>query len=76
MPLYEYTCRECSHDFEALVFGSEQAECPQCQSRKLERHWSVPARPRSSDGTSLPLGGCDPRLPPCGPACRRWPGNG
>jgi putative FmdB family regulatory protein len=74
MPLYEYACQDCSHAFEALVYDGEEVECPQCHGLKLEKQWSVPARPRS-EGAALPLGGCDPSLPPCGPACRRWPGQ-
>lgn len=74
MPLYEYACQECSHSFEVLVFGDEKVTCPECQSKKLEKQWSVPARPRSA-AQSLPSAGCDPSLPPCGPACRRWPGS-
>jgi putative FmdB family regulatory protein len=75
MPLYEYACRKCGHAFEALVFDGDEVECPQCQAVELDKQWSVPARPRS-EGASLPSAGCDPSLPPCGPACRRWPGNG
>jgi len=72
VPLYEYACQECQHAFEALVFDGDEVECPSCQSRKLERQWSVPARPQN---TSQPLPmGCDPSLPPCGPACRRFQG--
>ena len=32
MPIYEYICKECQHQFEALVFGKEKAECPKCQA--------------------------------------------
>jgi putative FmdB family regulatory protein len=69
MPMYEYACRECEHSFETLVFDSETVECPECHSDRLERLWSVPAKPRS-EGRSLPLS-CDPKLPPCGPGCCR-----
>ena len=72
MPMYEYACRECSHAFETLVFSGDEPECPQCHSRKLERQLSVPARP-PAESAALPMGGCDPSLPPCGPVCRRWP---
>jgi putative FmdB family regulatory protein len=71
MPLYEYTCQKCEHPFEALVRDGTTVECPECHSRKVERRLSVPARPRSA--TSLPVGGCDPGLPPCGPGCCRLP---
>jgi len=41
MPIFEYVCKECEHEFEALVFGKQKAECPKCQSRKLEPQLSV-----------------------------------
>ena len=34
MPLYEYACRKCDHTFEALVFGDEAVECPECQGKR------------------------------------------
>jgi putative FmdB family regulatory protein len=69
MPLYEYTCGDCEHTFETLVFDGEAVECPECQSEQLQRLWSVPAKPRA-DGQALPMS-CDPQLPPCGPGCCR-----
>ena len=67
MPLYEYACQECEQSFEALVSNGEKVECPHCQSEKLERLLSVPARPRT-----MPLStACDPGKPPCGPGCCR-----
>jgi putative FmdB family regulatory protein len=41
MPLYEYACKECAHEFEALVRGSETPECPACHSTALQRRLSV-----------------------------------
>jgi putative FmdB family regulatory protein len=26
MPIFEYSCKECDHEFEALVFGKDKAE--------------------------------------------------
>ncbi len=69
MPLYEYTCQQCEHTFETLVFDGEAVECPECHGDRLERLWSVPAKPRSQS-RSLPMS-CDPNLPPCGPGCCR-----
>jgi putative FmdB family regulatory protein len=39
MPLYDFHCRACSHDFEALVRPQdhEATRCPSCQSVDLER---------------------------------------
>ena len=71
MPLYEYTCQDCEHAFETLVFNGEEVECPQCQGHRLDRQWSVPARPRG-EGEALPMS-CNPNLPPCGPSFCRLP---
>ena len=35
MPIFEYVCKECQHQFEALVYGKEKAACPKCESKKL-----------------------------------------
>ncbi len=72
MPLYEYVCQECQHDFEALVFNSEAVTCSKCESEKVERKLSVPARPKA-ESAPLPTA-CNSSGPPCGPACGRWKG--
>jgi putative FmdB family regulatory protein len=41
MPIFEYICQECNHEFEALVFGRDKAQCPKCKSRKLSPQLSV-----------------------------------
>jgi putative FmdB family regulatory protein len=41
MPIFEYVCKQCEHEFEALVFGQQKAECPKCKSKKLEPQLSV-----------------------------------
>jgi putative FmdB family regulatory protein len=70
MPLYDYACRKCDHEFEALVSSADEAvECPECQSRRIERLLSVPAKPRTENG-ALPMA-CNPQAPPCGPGCCR-----
>ena len=35
MPMFEYACRKCEHNFEALVFGDEKVEMPssECHAR-------------------------------------------
>jgi putative FmdB family regulatory protein len=71
MPLYEYSCKKCEHTFEALVFGNESVECPECHSSRLEKLLSVPGLPQVQDG-GFPSACGDPSLPPCGaPGCRR-----
>lgn len=32
MPLFEYRCVSCDHEFEELVFGDAKVECPKCQA--------------------------------------------
>jgi putative FmdB family regulatory protein len=43
MPIFEYHCRGCEHDFELLVLKGTAIECPKCQSVDLERLLSIPA---------------------------------
>jgi len=69
MPIFEYVCQDCTHEFEALVFGRDKAVCPKCQSKKLSAQLSVFAvSAKSSGGASpTPAGACgscgDPRGP-------------
>ena len=68
MPIFEYICKECDHQFEALVYGQEKAECPKCHGRKLAPQLSVFAvSAKGSAGTapsSSACGSCgDPRGP-------------
>lgn len=37
MPLYEYVCRKCHHQFELLIRPGVIPACPECQSIDLER---------------------------------------
>lgn len=37
MPLFEYECKKCGHQFEQLIMGSTTPVCPSCQSKKLEK---------------------------------------
>jgi len=70
MPMYEYTCEKCAHEFETLVFSGDEPECPECHDKKLHRRMSVPARPveSASAPSSCGVG------PPCGAVgCRRVP---
>jgi len=68
MPLFEYVCAGCGHAFEALVYGSEQPECPDCGGRRLEKQLSAFAAPSGeASGESPSPGSCgscgDPRGP-------------
>ena len=61
MPIFEYICKECEHEFEALVFGKQKAQCPKCQSSKLEPQLSVFAVSAKSGATTRPSA-----VAPCG----------
>lgn len=37
MPIYEYECRSCHHQFEQLVRTGDTPECPKCHGHELER---------------------------------------
>jgi putative FmdB family regulatory protein len=40
MPIYEYLCKDCDNQFEAIVSGATKPECPSCHSKKLEQQYS------------------------------------
>jgi len=68
MPIFEYVCSECRHEFEALIYGKQKAECPKCHTKRLEPKLSVfavSAKGSSSTGPSAgACGSCgDPRGP-------------
>ena len=64
MPVYEYVCAECHHEFEALsrsVARVRTPSCPKCNSKAVERKLSVFAAREGMGGASpTPSGGsCD-----------------
>ena len=68
MPIFEYICKECDHQFEALVYGQQKAECPKCHGSKLAPQLSVFAVSAKGGSTAAPstgaFGSCgDPRGP-------------
>jgi putative FmdB family regulatory protein len=58
MPIFEYVCKACGKQFEAIVLGSKAAECPQCSGRDLEQQLSkFAAHSHSgSSGSAMPCG--------------------
>ncbi|MBO7147035.1 MAG: zinc ribbon domain-containing protein [Lentisphaeria bacterium] len=53
MPIYEYICKNCQHEFEALVRNSQSLPdegCPECNSKDLQRKLST-------FSASVPTGG-------------------
>jgi putative FmdB family regulatory protein len=43
VPIFEYSCQGCGHEFETLVRKGDTPACPSCQSEQLTRQISVPA---------------------------------
>ena len=41
MPIYEYECKQCGHQFETLVRASTVANCPTCASTNLDKKLSL-----------------------------------
>ena len=38
MPIYEYQCRKCGHQFEYLVLpSSDKPQCPSCSHKSLQQ---------------------------------------
>ncbi|HYU48062.1 MAG TPA: zinc ribbon domain-containing protein [Terriglobales bacterium] len=73
MPIFEYVCKECQHQFEALVYGNQKAACPKCESKKLEPQLSVFAvSAKGSSSSSMPAGPCGSCGSPDGPGTCAW----
>lgn len=43
MPIYEYRCKACEHEFETLVRSGSTPTCAKCGSEELERVLSLPS---------------------------------
>jgi putative FmdB family regulatory protein len=68
MPIFEYVCQECDHEFEAIVLGQQKAACPKCESKKLKQQiskFAVSGSDKSAPTAAAgPCGTCgDPRGP-------------
>jgi putative FmdB family regulatory protein len=52
MPIYEYQCQSCRHDFEELVRNSKSASppCPLCGAKKSQRQISKVAAGQTKSG--------------------------
>ena len=42
MPIYEYVCKKCGHEFEKLVRGGKTPACAACGAVDVERVFSLP----------------------------------
>ena len=66
MPVYEYVCKSCQHEFEELVFGSNLPSCPQCESEELDKRVSTFGVGQSQPKGCPPAMGPAPGPGPCG----------
>lgn len=66
MPIFEYICRKCHHHFEVIVTGSKKANCPKCESRKLDQQFSRfgVSGEKGASATAQPLGRTHTGSPP------------
>jgi len=61
MPIFEYRCAACEHEFEELIRGSEDERalmCPSCGKRGADRKLSVFSAPATVPGPKAQPGGC------------------
>lgn len=72
MPMYEFVCNQCGHEFEELVRTSRDqhaAKCPECGGQKPTRKLSVFSA-RTAAAPAMPAGGacgrCGDPNGPCG----------
>jgi putative FmdB family regulatory protein len=65
MPIREYACQSCGHQFETLVRSSDTPACDSCGGTELEKKLSVFAtQGPSMDSAPAGCGTCgDPRGP-------------
>ncbi|MFB3815643.1 MAG: zinc ribbon domain-containing protein [Terriglobales bacterium] len=59
MPIFEYICKDCRKRFEALVYGSQQPQCPLCRSTNLEQQISTFAVGATRTRASAAAAACD-----------------
>lgn len=68
MPIYEYACNQCGHEFETLVRAGTDPDCPSCRSADLARKLSVFATKGSAaEAGSVAAGPCGTCGNPNGP---------
>ncbi|HPP87083.1 MAG TPA: zinc ribbon domain-containing protein [bacterium] len=79
MPIYEYICNNCKNEFDLLIYGNENAQCPKCESSNLSKKFSVFAVGGANNSMSCadtcasanycPSAAAGGELPGCCPGC-------
>ncbi len=74
MPLFEYACTQCGHQFEELVLGAVTPACPSCHSSALQKLPSVFAVSNQSghDSPGAAVAPCRTCGGPRGPGACAW----
>lgn len=68
MPIYEYACQACGHEFETLVRSTDVPHCPSCESTTLAKKLSAFATASGSHAAAeLPPNPCASCGNPGGP---------
>jgi len=63
MPIYEYQCQKCQHDFEVLIWSQRDEDaicCPKCQCRDLQRILSPFSASRGTNDSPFTRSSCAP----------------
>jgi putative FmdB family regulatory protein len=70
MPIFEYACGVCGHEFEAFVTAERKPACPACESEALMKRFSSPGFVGAGESRPAPApqGGCGAGGASC--ACR------
>ncbi len=54
MPIFEYRCQACQHEFELLVRRGTEPVCEKCSSSRLEKLFSLPSiKSESTHGLAM-----------------------
>jgi putative FmdB family regulatory protein len=74
VPIYEYACQACRHEFEELIrkpADERGVRCPKCQAAKIERKPSVfAAHAAGAAPQTLPTRACGRCGDPNGPCAQ------
>ncbi|MFP4281832.1 MAG: FmdB family zinc ribbon protein [Opitutales bacterium] len=54
MPLYEFQCEACDHEFEVLTRAGQAPACPACDATALRKKWSTFAAQGGENTPSAP----------------------